>query len=246
MQLKNNLTDNRKQKIYIPHKGGKKERKNMKYSVNVNVLEQPVSNVKGFASVVFADQFKVSNIAIVENKNGELFVSMPRYASSKDSEYHDICNPITKEFREDLYGNILTAFTQAQRGEEKNMTVGNQKDTQLAYNVKVTPFEREGSNIRGLGRIYLDDRFVINNVSLIQGKRGVFVSMPSYKTNQKDEQGKSIYQEICFPVTKEFREKLYGDIRGAYQEAKKNTTKQMQTAQTAPYRNAPGQSTPYR
>lgn len=218
----------------------------MKYSVNVNILEQPAGNVKGFASVVFADCFKVSNIAIVESKKGELFVSMPRYASSKDSEYHDICNPITKEFRAEIYGNILTAFGQAQRGGEKSMTVGNQKETQLAYHVKVTPFEREGSNIRGLGRIYLDDRVVINNVSLIQGKKGVFVSMPSYKTNQKDEQGKSVYQDICFPVTKEFREKLFGDIRGAYQEAKKNTTKQMQTEQTAPYRNAPGQSTPYR
>lgn len=230
----------------------------MKYSVNVNVLEQTQtrSNMKGFASVIFADCFKVSNIAIVENKNGELFVSMPRYASSKDSEYHDICNPITKEFREELYGNILTVFAQAQKGGEKEMTVGEQKDTKLAYNVKVTPFEREGSNIRGLGRIYLEDCFVINNVSLLQGKKGVFVSMPSYKTNQKDEQGKSIYQDICFPVTKEFREKLYGDISGAYHEAKKNitkqngtkqnSTKQMETAQTEPHANVPGQSTPHR
>ena len=36
--------------------------------------------------------------------------------------------------------------------------------------------------------------------------------MPSYKTKQVDENGKSIYQDICYPVTKEFREKLYGDI----------------------------------
>ena len=148
VMLKRITTNNRKSKFYIPYKSGKKVRKNMKYSVNVNILEQPAGNVKGFASVVFADCFKVSNIAIVESKKGELFVSMPRYASSKDSEYHDICNPITKEFRAEIYGNILTAFGQAQRGGEKSMTVGNQKETQLAYHVKVTPFEREGSNIR--------------------------------------------------------------------------------------------------
>ncbi|RGY83995.1 hypothetical protein DXA21_21185, partial [Parabacteroides distasonis] len=57
-------------------------------------------------------------------------------------------------------------------------------------------FEREGSNIKGLARIYLDDCFVINNVSVLQGKDNVFVAMPSYKTKQKDEQGKVGYQDV--------------------------------------------------
>ena len=60
----------------------------------------------------------------------------------------------------------------------------------------------------------------INNVSLLQGKNGLFVAMPSYKTKQTDEQGKSIYQDICFPVTKEFREKLYGAVRKSFEESK--------------------------
>ena len=79
---------------------------------------------------------------------------------------------------------------------------------------------REGSNIRGLARIYFEDSFIVNNVNILQGKEKVFVSMPSYKTKQKDEAGKDIYQDICYPVTKEFREKLYGEIERAYQEAK--------------------------
>lgn len=32
--------------------------------------------------------------------------------------------------------------------------------------------------------------------------------MPSYKTKQLDEKGKNVYQDICFPITKDFREKL--------------------------------------
>lgn len=44
--------------------------------------------------------------------------------------------------------------------------------------------------------------------------------MPSYKTKQKDESGKDIYRDVCYPVTKEFRAKLYGEIERAYQEAK--------------------------
>lgn len=79
---------------------------------------------------------------------------------------------------------------------------------------------REGSNIRGLARIYFEDCFIVNNVNILQGKENVFVSMPSYKTKQKDEAGKDIYQDVFYPVTKEFRAKLYGEIERAYQEAK--------------------------
>lgn len=88
------------------------------------------------------------------------------------------------------------------------------------FAVKVTPFEREGSNIKGLARIYLDDSFVINNVSVLQGKDNVFVAMPSYKTKQTDEQGKAVYQDVCYPVTKEFRENLYREIIENYKEKK--------------------------
>ena len=52
----------------------------MKYSIKVNeVRAKEGSNIKGFATVVFGDSFKITNIAILENKDkGELFVSMPR------------------------------------------------------------------------------------------------------------------------------------------------------------------------
>lgn len=43
------------------------------------------------------------------------------------------------------------------------------------------------------------------------------MAMPSYKTKQTDENGKPVYQEVCYPVTKEFREKLYKEIISAYQ-----------------------------
>ena len=51
----------------------------MKYSIKVNeVRAKEGSNIKGFATVVFGDSFKITNIAILENKDkGELFVSMP-------------------------------------------------------------------------------------------------------------------------------------------------------------------------
>lgn len=100
------------------------------------------------------------------------------------------------------------------------------KKEPLDFNVKVTPFEREGSNIRGLARVYLADAFVVNNVSLLEGRNGLFVAMPSYKVKQGGENGKGEYQDICYPVTKAFREKLYGAVTEAYELAKEGQEKQ--------------------
>lgn len=198
----------------------------MNYSINVKEVKRTEGNVKGFATVVFGDSFKITNIAVVENKEkGQLFVSMPRYKSSERDEqgdvvYKDICNPITAEFREELFKGILAEYekvvVQGSEGFKKKVEV----ITPPKFSVSVAAYEKEGSNLRGLARIYIEDCFIINNVNILQGKEKVFVAMPSYKTKQKDENGKDIYQDICYPVTKDFREKLYSEIERAYEEAK--------------------------
>lgn len=181
--------------------------------------------MKGFATVVFGDSFKITNIAIVQNKeNGKLFVSMPRYKSNEKDEngttvFKDVCNPITSDFREELYGSILAEFERVK--DQGQPDRGYAKEIEPPqFSVTVTPYEREGSNIRGLARIYFEDCFIVNNVNILQGKEKVFVSMPSYRTKQKNENGRDIYQDICYPVTKNFRAKLYGEIEKAYEAAK--------------------------
>src|SRR5574344_2369759 len=98
----------------------------MKYSIKVNSINSKEgSNIKGFATVVFGDSFKITNIAILENKDkDQLFVSMPRYKSSEKDEnggsvYKDVCNPITAEFREELYANIIEAYKSVLSPEEE-------------------------------------------------------------------------------------------------------------------------------
>ncbi|MBE5866563.1 MAG: septation protein spoVG [Lachnospiraceae bacterium] len=193
----------------------------MKYSVRVNEVKNMDGNIRGFATVVFDNSFKVTNIAILENREkGQLFVSMPRYKSNERDEngnvYKDVCNPITKEFREELYGNILEAYENLQRQDQDQEREHQEFRDTPEFSVSVTPYEREGSNIKGLARIYFEDSFIVNNVNILQGKENLFVAMPSYKTKQADEDGKPVYQEVCYPVTKEFREKLYKEILSTY------------------------------
>ena len=146
----------------------------MKYAISANQVKNSEGSVRGFASIVFGDSFKITNIAILENaEKGSLFVSMPRYKSNERDEdnavvYKDVCNPITKEFREELYGQILEAYDRA-----KDHVKGTKSDEVVEmpeFSVSVTPFEREGSNIRGLARIFFEDSFIVNNVTILQGK----------------------------------------------------------------------------
>lgn len=207
----------------------------MKYSIKVNSINSKEgSNIKGFATVVFGDSFKITNIAILENKDkDQLFVSMPRYKSTERDEngatiYKDVCNPITAEFREELYGNILEAYDKFAEPEQSQEHRIERVQEMPEFSVTVTPYEREGSNIKGLARVYFDNNFIINNVNILQGKNNVFVAMPAYKTKQTDEQGKVIFQDVCYPVTKEFRQKLYDEIIQTYEQEK---TKQLDHSQ---------------
>lgn len=205
----------------------------MKYSIRANEVkdserqngENP-SHLRGFATLVFGNDFKVTNVAILESSEGKLFVSMPRYKSNERDEngsvvYKDVCNPITKEFREELYDNVLATYEKAKDSEKAEAVINQAEKEMPDFSVSVTPFEREGSNVRGLARIYIEDCFIVNNVSILSGKEdSLFVAMPSYKTKQIGENNKPIYQDICYPVTKEFREKLYTGIVSEYEQAR--------------------------
>ena len=126
----------------------------------------------------------------------------------------------TSEFREELYTNILDAYARIKEPEKEETQKRDRTQEMPEFSVTVTPYEREGSNIKGLARIYFENSFIVNNINIVQGKEKIFVSMPSYKTKQVDEQGKPIYQDVCYPVTKDFREKLYNEIISEYEKAK--------------------------
>lgn len=96
----------------------KEEQKTINYTIQVNEVRatRAESAVKAYASITFEGLFKINNIAILENRaTGEPFISMPNYKTRRVDErnqpqYQDICYPVTKEFREQLYGDIMEAY----------------------------------------------------------------------------------------------------------------------------------------
>lgn len=60
----------------------------------------------------------------------------------------------------------------------------------------------EDQRVRGYASIVLDDCFLVNDIKIIAGPQGCFISMPSRK--RKD--GK--FRDIAHPITKAMRERI--------------------------------------
>ena len=181
----------------------------MNYSIKVNKLEKENWSTKAFVSVVFEESLKVTDITIRKNKKGEIFVAMPGYKTSKKNEqgnpvYKNYFYPTTAEFRKKFYDNIIKAYKS--NAKEVNVTSGKDK---VSVSVAMYPCNFN-EKIESIGKIYIDKCFVIDGVRVIEGEKGSFVAMPTKTTEGKD--GKTEYSEVCYPVTKEFREQLYGEI----------------------------------
>lgn len=78
--------------------------------------------------------------------------------------------------------------------------------------VKTNPVkEPQGATI-AVANIEFEGRVKIRNVTVKEGKNGRFVSMPNYATNKVDEEGRTVYRDVCNPITKEGREQIYGAV----------------------------------
>lgn len=82
----------------------------------------------------------------------------------------------------------------------------------MKIDVKIGSIRPDG-NVRAYASVNLNDCFAIRNVKIVDSTKGLFIAMPSYKA------GSGEYKDICFPVTKEFREQLNQAVIDAYQQA---------------------------
>lgn len=72
---------------------------------------------------------------------------------------------------------------------------------------------QDDSKLKAVASLVIDECFVVKNVRVIEGKNGLFVSMPS----RRNADGK--YSDICFPIVSEVREQIEKIVLEAYQEA---------------------------
>ena len=79
--------------------------------------------------------------------------------------------------------------------------------------VNVRKIEKEGSRMKGIASVLVDDSFAVHDIRIIEGEKGLFIAMPSKKTPTGD------YRDIAHPINPEVRSMFEEAILKAYEEA---------------------------
>ena len=78
--------------------------------------------------------------------------------------------------------------------------------------VRVRKVAKEGK-MKAVVSITIDDEFVVHDIKVIEGEKGLFIAMPSRKASDGE------YRDIAHPINSETREQIQGMILDKYQAA---------------------------
>ncbi len=79
--------------------------------------------------------------------------------------------------------------------------------------VRVRPFSKEDEKLKAFATITLNDCFIVSDLKVIKGKKGLFVAMPSRK--MKD----GTFRDIAHPLNNDTRGMIEREVLAAYEEA---------------------------
>mgnify|MGYP002799619775 CR=1 FL=1 len=78
--------------------------------------------------------------------------------------------------------------------------------------VRVRKITKEGK-IKAIVSITIDDEFVVHDIKVIEGEKGLFIAMPSKKATDGE------YRDIAHPINQTTRENIQGIILDRYEQA---------------------------
>ena len=77
--------------------------------------------------------------------------------------------------------------------------------------VRIRKVEKEGK-MKAVVSITIDEEFVVHDINIIEGEKGLFIAMPSRKAADGE------YRDIAHPINSSTREKIQELILEKYQE----------------------------
>lgn len=78
--------------------------------------------------------------------------------------------------------------------------------------VRVRKINNKGK-LKAVVSVTIDDEFVVHDIKVIDGDKGLFIAMPSRRTADGE------YRDIAHPINSETRERLQSIILEKYQQA---------------------------
>ncbi|MFC1501461.1 septation regulator SpoVG [Elusimicrobiota bacterium] len=85
---------------------------------------------------------------------------------------------------------------------------------------EVRVFPKGEEKLKAYAAVTFDDVFVIHNLRIVQGERGLMVCMPSRKKTD------GTFKDIAHPINSDFRKELEQKILNAYEEKIKEAPQQ--------------------
>ncbi|HPE16850.1 MAG TPA: SpoVG family protein [Oscillospiraceae bacterium] len=111
----------------------------------------------------------------------------------------------------------------------------NVKEAAPKYDVKIHSIHPEGT-LRATASVNIYGDFAVRGVKVMEGSKGLFISMPSYKA------GNGEYRDICFPCTKEAKAEFDSAVISAYQQTLAQGQSSAKHQDAAAPSQEPGQS----
>ncbi|MCI9199638.1 MAG: septation regulator SpoVG [Lachnospiraceae bacterium] len=78
--------------------------------------------------------------------------------------------------------------------------------------VRVRKIAKEGK-MKAIVSITLDDEFVVHDIKVIEGEKGLFIAMPSKKASDGE------YRDIAHPINSDTRDRIQSTILKSYERA---------------------------
>ena len=86
--------------------------------------------------------------------------------------------------------------------------------------IRIRKVEKEGK-MKAVVSITIDDEFVVHDIKVIEGEKGLFIAMPSRKANDGE------YRDIAHPINSATRENIQNMILEKYKTEIENAQNQI-------------------
>ena len=114
--------------------------------------------------------------------------------------FHKTVQIVAKELT--LYYNLVKVLRVCRKGGYKmNIT-----------DVRIRRMGEEGK-MKAVASVTFDDEFVVHDIKVIEGEKGLFIAMPSRKSSDGE------YRDIAHPINTQTRDKLQKLVLEAYDKA---------------------------
>ena len=194
-----------------------------KLDVRVYPIDEPKGNTKAFASVAVDDMIAIRGVRVVEGEKG-MFVTMPQSQDKKTNEYHDIAFPLEGDLRKEMNKAVLDEYSRTeslapdQRGYDKpDMETASELNiSNIKLDVRVYPITEPQGNTKAFASISVDDLIAIRGVRVVEGEKGLFVTMPQSQDKEKN------YHDIAFPLNGDLRKEITKAVLDEYKSPEKS------------------------